>query len=74
MVHGGGGREIQSALESQAQQAAGGGEGLSRERSPGRLKKLMVLPKRKNYMERKLFTGHFLPVSVLAAIHSRYTS
>ena len=48
MVHGGGGREIQSALESQAQQqAAGGRESYQGGEGPGRLKKIMVLPKRK---------------------------
>ena len=48
MVHGGGGREMQRALESQAQQqAAGGGESYQGGEGPGRLKKIILLPKRK---------------------------
>ena len=48
MGHGGGGREMQRALESQAQQqAAGGGESYQGGEGPGRLKKIILLPKRK---------------------------
>ena len=43
MVHGGGGREMQRALESQAQQqAAGGGESYQGGEGPGRLKKIIL--------------------------------
>lgn len=75
MVHGGGGRGRYRALWNHRHNSRQlGVEGLSRRERSWQTEKTYGVTKEENYMERKLFTGHFLPVSVLATMHHRYTS